>query len=55
MTEPRWICADCGKKYGTPHTGVATYHEGKCPVCGEIKSITSGRKYRPYKKEKPGK
>lgn len=43
------VCVDCGVKYLTDEqkkrVGVATFNEGKCCVCGNIKSVTSSRHY----------
>jgi len=40
------VCFDCGKKYGEYHDGVSSVYEGKCNVCGEIKSITETRDFK---------
>jgi hypothetical protein len=42
---PRWICLDCGNKYGRRAGGVCTMHVGKCDVCGEEKSVTEPRDF----------
>ena len=49
MIEPRWICFDCGNKYGTSFYGICTAHKGICGICNKKKTVTSGRKFRPYK------
>jgi hypothetical protein len=46
-----WVCVDCGLKYGrTPEGHVATYHIGKCDVCGEEKAVTEFRDYNHLRK-----
>lgn len=51
-----WICRDCAKKLckGMLEGHIACYHEGKCNVCGEKKTVTEPRDYR-YWKESDGK
>ena len=49
----RWVCYNCGHKYGTVYDGICTVHIGKCDVCKDNGvPVTSGRKYRPYDEEK---
>lgn len=33
--ETIWVCHFCGIKYGEQKGQYATYHIGKCDVCGE--------------------
>jgi uncharacterized membrane protein len=53
-TQPDWSCNTCGEKWGrwwenetytgpTPH--FATYHIGKCDICGETKAVTEARDF----------
>ena len=49
-----WICIDCGLKHSKKSKEdlrgqVSTFHNGKCDVCGEDKSVTAGRDYGVYK------
>ena len=52
--QSNWVCADCGQLWGRwwegeTYTGpthhCATYHVGKCDVCGEEKPVTEARDY----------
>lgn len=52
--QPDWVCRDCGKKWGLwwdsnnysgPVQHSATYHNGKCGVCQEMKDVTEARDY----------
>jgi len=52
--QPDWVCTDCGRQWGLwwdgreyvgPATHCATFHIGKCGVCGEKKSVTEARDY----------
>jgi hypothetical protein len=45
MNYPQWICHECGVKYGKKECGVATWHQGKCDVCGKEKMVTEPRDY----------
>ncbi len=47
-----WVCAECGNKYGTWRGGVATWHQGKCHACGEVKDIVEVRRYNYLVKRK---
>lgn len=44
---PEWVCAGCGKRWGyRDHTGgAATWHEGQCGVCDEVKAVTEPRDF----------
>lgn len=42
---PEWICAACGIKYGRHACGIATWHSGKCDVCGEESIVTEPRDF----------
>lgn len=50
--EANWVCHDCGIKYGEPRDCYATYHLGKCDVCGEEKAVTEPRDYNYLRKTK---
>ena len=45
MTEPAWICADCGARHGRRQPVVATWHNGTCGVCGREAAVTEPRDY----------
>jgi hypothetical protein len=49
--QPVWVCSDCGDLYGRRPMGTATFHEGTCEVCGEIKSVTEPRDFGYLKPE----
>ena len=49
--QPVWVCSDCGDLYGRKPMGTATFHEGTCEVCGEIKSVTEPRDFGYLKPE----
>jgi hypothetical protein len=43
---PEWICNDCGRAHGKRPEGNpygATYHMGKCGICGEEREVTEPR------------
>jgi hypothetical protein len=48
---PTWICGKCGFKYAdpsklrNPDSVLATWHSGKCDVCGEVASVTEPRDF----------
>ena len=43
---PHWVCNDCGlKASGGRSFKISCYHEGKCEVCGKIKTVTEARDY----------
>ena len=46
---PRWICSDCGIKYGgrkfVPWTHLGTWHHEKCDICGSVEAVTQPRDY----------
>ncbi|HET8686350.1 MAG TPA: hypothetical protein VFM18_06760 [Methanosarcina sp.] len=42
---PDWICAACGIKYGKQSCDIATWHSGKCDVCGEDAIVTEPRDF----------
>jgi hypothetical protein len=52
--QPDWVCHDCGQKWGAwwegpvytgPSPHCATFHEGNCNVCGEVKVVTEARDF----------
>jgi len=45
MNYPQWICRECGMKYGKKECGVATWHFGKCDICGQETSVTEPRDF----------
>lgn len=46
---PSWACAPCGKEHGASKGKlvhiVATFHYGKCDVCGKNAEVTQPRDY----------
>jgi len=46
---PEWTCKECGIEHGTRLPEMATWHEDKCDVCGEIKSVTEPRDFNHFK------
>ncbi len=47
MTEITWICFECGKKkYRRKVNDGATWHVGKCDVCGKEIGVTEPRDFR---------
>ena len=52
---PDWICTDCGEKVQRimlRRALIATFHIGRCDICGETKPVTQPRDYgwpSPYK------
>lgn len=43
---PQWVCSDCAVAAGGKLRGAgATWHEGKCGVCGVTKSVTQPRDF----------
>jgi hypothetical protein len=49
MNYPSWICLKCGIRYGRREPGAATWHIGKCDVCGKEKSVTEPRDFNHLK------
>ena len=46
MKYPSRVCQSCGDKAsGTRVNLIATWHEGKCDVCGKIKPVTEPRDF----------
>lgn len=45
LSYPQWICVDCGEKHGRRVPEVATWHYGKCGVCGYPRSVTEPRDF----------
>jgi hypothetical protein len=44
MKYPSRVCQSCGDKAsGTRVNLIATWHEGKCDVCGETEPVTEPR------------
>ena len=41
-----WACIECAKEHRNkePYDGTYTFHEGKCEICKEDKSIASAKK-----------
>jgi len=54
LVEADLTCHDCGKKYGEYSVGCSSTREGKCDVCGEIKSVTEARDYGYFAKTVQG-
>lgn len=49
---PKWICRECGEKYGKVKPGLSTYHEAdpdnptdRCGWCGAKVNLTEPRDY----------
>jgi len=41
-----WVCVKCGRKYGEcVKDHIATFHVGKCDVCGSKTSVTEPRDF----------
>ena len=50
--EIHWVCYPCGIKFGNRKPrGFATYHIGKCDICGKKKAITEIRDFGYFKGE----
>lgn len=45
MKDIKWVCSDCGEKYGKRVPELATFHNGTCDVCGGFKAVTEPRDY----------
>lgn len=41
----RWVCSDCGNKYGEYSVACSTYTEMYCEVCGKKKLCTEPRDF----------
>lgn len=42
---PSWICKNCGDLHGRRAVGVATWHAGRCDVCGKTAFVTEPRDF----------
>lgn len=42
---PSWTCWECGSKHGKRSPRIATWHYGKCDVCGENNNVTEPRDF----------
>jgi predicted ATP-dependent serine protease len=42
---PKWACAECGAKHGKITGKIATWHYGKCDVCGKNNNVTEPRDF----------
>jgi hypothetical protein len=42
---PTWVCDECGEKYGKHPIDMATYHVGKCDICGKDRLVTEPRNF----------
>jgi predicted ATP-dependent serine protease len=40
-----WVCMECGTKYGRAKPWIATWHYGKCDVCGVYDGVTEPRDF----------
>jgi hypothetical protein len=45
IEDPVWICLECGNRYGRRSSGVATWHEDMCDICGKIAAVTEPRDF----------
>lgn len=45
---PAWICNDCGEAVYGKLSGVSTWHEDTCGICGETKAVTEPRDFGGY-------
>jgi hypothetical protein len=46
--QPGWVCRDCGIQYSRRNklvSLISSWHEDKCGVCGQIKSVTEPRDF----------
>jgi len=44
-TYPKWICAECGSKFGHTIPDCATFHQGICGWCALETAVTEPRDY----------
>lgn len=42
---PNWACAECGKEHGSRTSSIASWHYGKCDVCGKNNHVTEPRDF----------
>lgn len=42
---PGWACVPCGKTHGKKLKEVATFHFGKCDVCGKNAPVSEPRDF----------
>jgi hypothetical protein len=50
LEKASWTCISCGLKYGEARGSCATFHNGRCDVCGEEKLVTETRDYGYFRK-----
>lgn len=48
---PQWICSPCGERYGKRACGIATFHAGKCDICGCETFVTEPRDFGHLKED----
>ena len=46
---PIWSCWGCGVEHGTKKNFVASWHYGKCDVCGKNNNVTEPRDFGHFK------
>jgi hypothetical protein len=53
LTQPEWVCADCGEKYGRRPgaTGTSTWHMDECGVCKRQAHCTQPRDFGYLRRE----
>lgn len=42
---PSFVCCECGMRYGRRKPIGATWHSGKCDICGQRKPVTQPRDF----------
>jgi hypothetical protein len=42
---PAWICQPCGETYGNRKPVQATWHQGECDKCRQIRPVTQPRDF----------
>jgi hypothetical protein len=42
---PQWICSPCGRRHGRSQPELATWHDGRCDICGAAAAVTEPRDF----------
>jgi rRNA maturation protein Nop10 len=42
----KWICSDCGLRFGEWRPVAATWHMGQCDICGTQTAVTEPRDFQ---------